>query len=421
LPLSFRLLPRVFLAAACFTHPVAVFSQALPKPLPMHSPVQDKNFQLFSLIERDAAVRRALAADKALAQIGAEHQRSLALAPQICQEEAGCTTRFLLWTEEEIRAVSFALPALYRDSPSVRALVEQQLRPSGAYVLYQKQSGDVLLVNAWEICARGLNEILSVYGQGLPPRYPEIDSGSVDVRSAEFQKQIAVLAQTTAADSSPATLFFEPSLKAALQLLALNHRDEAGREEPMEAGVNRAAVRAIASIHWETYPESVIVVPGAGPEDRNTPLSSVGRKRMELAVAAYHAGEAPFILVSGGYVHPTQTRFNEALEMKKVLRQEYHVPENAILVEAHARHTTTNLRNAAREIYRYNIPMDKPVLVVSDAAQIATIASQAFADRCLKELSYTPYRILSQPSDTSLVVLPMAESLQQDPLDPLDP
>jgi len=204
-------------------------------------------------------------------------------------------------------------------------------------------------------------------------------------------------------------------------LLALNHRDEAGREEPMEAGVNRAAVRAIASIHWETYPESVIVVPGAGPEDRNTPLSSVGRKRMELAVAAYHAGEAPFILVSGGYVHPTQTRFNEALEMKKVLRQEYHVPENAILVEAHARHTTTNLRNAAREIYRYNIPMDKPVLVVSDAAQIATIASQAFADRCLKELSYTPYRILSQPSDTSLVVLPMAESLQQDPLDPLDP
>jgi hypothetical protein len=420
-PLPLRFLPRLLLSAACFTLTLPVLSQALREPLPMHAAVQDKNFYLLSLLQSDPAVRRVLTADKSLAQISAERQRFLALAPQECHEDAACTIRFLLWTEEEIRAVSFALPALYRDNPSVRALVEHQLRPSGAYVLYQKQSGESLLVSAWEVCARGLNDILSVYGQGLPPRYPEIDSASVDVTSAAFQKQIAVLAQETAADSSSAQLFFAPSLRAALQLLALNHRDEAGREEPMETGVNQAAVRSIPSIHWEKYPESVIVVPGAGPEDPNTPLSSVGRKRTELAVTAYRAGKAPFILVSGGYVHPAQTRFSEALEMKKVLLQDYHVPEAAILVEAHARHTTTNLRDAAREIYRYNIPMNKPVLVVSDTAQIAYIASQDFADRCFKELSYMPYRILKQPSDTSLIVLPMLESLQQDPLDPLDP
>jgi hypothetical protein len=138
-------------------------------------------------------------------------------------------------------------------------------------------------------------------------------------------------------------------------------------------------------------------------------------------VEAYHAGKAPFILVSGGYVHPSQTRFAEAVEMKKALLNDYHVPEAAILVDPHARHTTTNMRDAAREIYRYNMPMNKPALVVSDAAQIGYIAGQIFAVRCMKELGYLPYQVVNRPSETSLVFLPLKESLQQDPMDPLDP
>ena len=90
-------------------------------------------------------------------------------------------------------------------------------------------------------------------------------------------------------------------------------------------------------------------------------------------------------------------------------------------VDPHARHTTTNMRNAAREIYRYGIPMSKPALVVSDSAQVSYIASQPFADRCLKELGYVPYQIVKRASDTSLVFLPRMDSLQQDPLEPLDP
>jgi hypothetical protein len=97
------------------------------------------------------------------------------------------------------------------------------------------------------------------------------------------------------------------------------------------------------------------------------------------------------------------------------------VPESSILVDPHARHTTTNMRNAAREMFRYGIPMNKPALVISDAAQIGYIAGRSFADRCLNELGYMPFRIISQPSDISLVFLPMAESLEQDPMDPLDP
>jgi hypothetical protein len=162
-------------------------------------------------------------------------------------------------------------------------------------------------------------------------------------------------------------------------------------------------------------------LPGAGPGDPNIALSDARRRRTLLAAEACHAGKAPFILVSGGYVHPSQTRFAEAIEMKKALLEDYHVPEAAILVDPHARHTTSNMRDAAREMYHYNMPMNKAAPVVSDAAQIGYIAGRPFADRCLKELGYLPYQIVNRPSDTTLVFLPMAESLQQDPLDPLDP
>jgi hypothetical protein len=107
--------------------------------------------------------------------------------------------------------------------------------------------------------------------------------------------------------------------------------------------------------------------------------------------------------------------------MKKALIADYNVAEAAIIIDPHARHTTTNIRDAVREIYRYNIPMDRPTLGVSSAAHIASVASQSFANRYLKELDYLPYEVVSRPSGTSLVVLPKIESLQQNPLDPLDP
>ncbi len=418
---SGRSLPRLLLATVIFALPHISTAQAVTKPLPLHAATQDKNFYLFSVLQADPAVRAALTADRELGQISEERQSFLAQSLKVCKANAVCAVKPLLWTEEEIRIVSFALARIYQSNASLRELTGQSLRPSGAYVLYQKQSDEELLVNAWEVCARGLNDILSVYGQGDSPRYPQIDSISFDVNSTGFQQRITTLVRQISTDTSASQLFFEPSLKASLQLLALNRRDEAGRLEPMETGVNEAAVKSIASIQWDRFAYSVIVVPGAGPSDPEVALSEMGRKRTALAAEAYHAGKAPFILVSGGYVHPSQTRFAEAVEMKNALLKDYNVPEAAILLDPHARHTTTNMRNAAREIYRYQIPMNKPALVISDANQIASIAGKPFAGRCLKEMGYLPYQIVNRLSDTSLAFLPLVESLQQDPLDPLDP
>jgi hypothetical protein len=423
IPPSF--LRQMFLAAFVLLLPQVSFSQAAARPLPLSSslgsPLQDKNFYLLALLQKNNEVRRALVADQEIAAIRAERKRSVERELAQCKENVACTLKGLLWSDEEIHTVSLALARLYRENKSVRLLVDRELRPSGAYVLYQKQSGENLLANAWDTCARGLNDVISVYGEGAAPRYPLIDSFSFDVNSADYQQRIHSLVSENSTGTSPSALYFDPSLNAALQLLALSHRDEAGRLEPMETGVNAAAVKAIAATSWNKFAYSVIVVPGAGPGDRDTALSNSGRKRVQLAAEAYHAGKAPVILVSGGYVHPSQTRFSEAVEMKKALLQDYNVPESAILIDPHARHTTTNMRNAAREIYRYGVPMNKTALVISDAAQIGYIAGQPFADRCLKELGYMPYRILSQPSDTSLAFLPLVESLEQDPIEPLDP
>jgi len=419
--ISSSFMRRIVLAAFVLALSQASFSQAVARPLPLGSPLQDKNFYLLSLLQKNAEVRSALVADQEIAAISAERKRSVERELAQCKENVACTLKGLQWNDEEIHAVSLALARLYRENKSVRLLVDKELRPSGAYVLYQKQSGDNLLANAWDTCARGLNDVISVYGEGSAPRYPLIDSFSFDVNSADDQQRVHSLVSEIDAGTSNSTLFFDPSLNSALKLLALNHRDEAGRLEPMEAGVNAAAVKAVSATSWNEFDYSVIVVPGAGPGDRDTALSNSGRKRVQFAAEAYHAGKAPFILVSGGYVHPSQTRFSEAVEMKKALLQDYNVPESAIFIDPHARHTTTNMRNAAREIYRYGIPMNKTALVISDAAQIGYIAGQPFADRCVKELGYMPYRILSQPSDTSLAFMPLVESLEQDPIEPLDP
>ncbi|GGG91833.1 hypothetical protein GCM10011586_03100 [Silvibacterium dinghuense] len=310
------------------------------------------------------------------------------------------------------------MSGLYARDAAFRKALNDALPASGAYALYGDRAPVDLLQQAWLTCVRGMNEILTVYGQGHDPRYPKIDSASVDMHTSAFQQAVADW-QTKSAGAGG--LFFEPAMQLSLRLLLLNRRDEAARFEPIENSENRAALQGMAQVSWGKYPYSVIVVPGAGPEDYQTALSSAGRERVRLAAEAYRKGMAPFLLLSGGYVHPSQTHYAEAIEMKKVLEQEEHIPASSILVDPFARHTTTNLRNAVREIYRYGMPVTRPVLIVSDPLQTAYILAPFFSARCEKELGYVPYTSLKFISTTEVSFLPNLDSLEQDPIDPLDP
>lgn len=97
------------------------------------------------------------------------------------------------------------------------------------------------------------------------------------------------------------------------------------------------------------------------------------------------------------------------------------MPAAAVIVEPHARHTTTNLRNAARLMYRYGIPFGAKALITTDSFQSTYIEGQAFAKRCEQELGYQPVTVLRRASAFDLEFTPRLESLQIDSMDPLDP
>jgi uncharacterized SAM-binding protein YcdF (DUF218 family) len=95
------------------------------------------------------------------------------------------------------------------------------------------------------------------------------------------------------------------------------------------------------------------------------------------------------------------------------------VPESAIILDPHARHTTTNMRNTARIMLTYGFPKDKHAIVTSSEVHINAVVNMA--DRCIKELGYVPYELGKRVNDVVLEFKPKLESFIIDGDEPLDP
>lgn len=380
--------------------------------------VESKNYYLLYLFQQDKEVNKLLAADAALSKLLHHKQNAIRASVQNCKE-ANCFIDSMKFSNNEIKMVGQRLIQLYKTGNALDRLTTTQLIPSGTYNLYAKLPPSELLVKAWEQDASAVNYAIDVYGGGKAPNYPKIDSIAFNVGNKNYPILMFDFASVLTEGSKSSALFFEPSLDAALLFLQINNRENAADYEPMQSTVNHAAFMHIKSVNWKQYPYATILVPGAGPEDAATALSAEGMLRCKLAVQQYQKGAAPFIMVSGGKVHPYKTKFCEAEEMKKYLMDDLHIPENVIIMEPHARHTTTNLRNAARLIHQYGIPFDKADLIITDKSQNDFIVGMA--DRCLKELSYVPYKLGKRLSDTQLEFYPKIESLQIDADEPMDP
>lgn len=325
------------------------------------------------------------------------------------------------WTEEQIVAVEGQLRRLYAEQAAVRNLADKRLRESHLVERHARQAGGDLLAAVFREAAEGMNRIIDVYELGQAPRYPAIDAPMYDVKSPVYLRMIETGKKVIAGEARPDDAFFSASLRYAILLLELNRRDEAVRFEPMEEGENRAAVQRAKTLEGKRFAYAAIVVPGAGSDRPGVPLSPYGKLRLRVAAARYREGKAPFVIVSGGYVHPNQTPFNEALEMKKSLVEDFGVPAEAIVIDPHARHTTTNLRNAARLIYRYQLGFEKPALIVTDPGQSAYIENANFVKRCMDEMRHVPFRDLKRLSEFDLEFRPTLEALHVDATDPLDP
>jgi hypothetical protein len=420
-PRASRALSSTALLLSCVALASAQTVEPNHTPVAMKSPVLDKNYYLLTLLQGTPGVAAELMGDAALSKITAERLAAMDRAAKSCGDDPDCNTQAFRWSDEQAIEAGNALAALYRKSPVLRGLADGPLRASGMYVLFQGSSGEELLKHAWGDCVRGMNLAIDVYGIGKPPRYPAIDAMTYDPKTEPYRQVVESLVLALEDDRAALNLFFMPSLRFASELILLNHRDEAGRFEPLESGENAAAYQRVKTVEWAKYPYSVIVVPGAGNDRPGVNLSPAGRLRDELAAKRFRDGKAPFLIVSGGFVHPMRTEFAEAIEMKHDLMTRFGIPANAIIVDPHARHTTTNMRNAARLMYRYGIPFDKTALVTTDPWQSQNIESADFSKRCMDELGYVPQKILNRISAFDLAFLPLRSSLQANPLEPLDP
>ena len=382
--------------------------------------VQSKNYYLLTLLESLPAAKSIIASDSALVQLSRAKIEKVVNGLLQCDKDAFCYTERMKFSETEIRDIGDRLAALYTDNNGLGQLVAKHLVSSGAYVLLQDLSSKEMLVKAWEQDAKGINFVIGVYAEGKKANYPLIDSTSFDVKARNYFGLTYNLSSLLITESKGNPLFFQLPLAASLHLLEMNERNMAADFEPMVKGENRAAVEKIKTVNWKAYPYTVILVPGAGPDDPKMALSAEGMMRCRLAAAQYRHHDAPFIVVSGGKVHPYKTKFCEATEMKKFLVEELHIPAAAIIIDPHARHTTTNMRNTVRLIYRYGMPFDKPGVTCTTRGQ-STMIGVTLIDRCIKELGEAPYRNGRRLSETAIEFYPLIQALHITPAEPMDP
>ena len=387
---------RAALAAALMlaTPAVAGAPQAV-----MQAPVGDRvtaalsarRFPLLDAVGADpAATARLTAQPQIAAMLAGRAARRTA-----CAAGLACLVQALVWTPEESATLAAALPAGLSHADDGAAA--QALRETG-----------------------GINTILRDYGLAQVPRYPQIDgAGPIDPLELRARVQAADwLARTPRARSAQA---IDPSVDFALALLDGSDRTDAIGFDPLTGGRNAAATARARRLDWTRWHYTALILTGVGPETPDMPLSPYGKYHIRLAAERFARGDIATIIVTGGRAHPRATRFTEAEQMRQALIDRYGIPADAILIEPYARHTTTNLRNAARLLAAVGAPFDREALIVCNPGQSEMITSAAFAQRNQSELGYMPGRIGARLSPTEVEFRPSPSSLRIDPRDPLDP
>ena len=364
---------------------------------------QDKAFYLLTVFSSDTSVMGALAADSTLAMISQSKDGLLRGSPATCGTDVACYTSALELTAADIQAIATELPAAL--ASVLPGLAATELRPSGVFALFAGGTDEALVSAAWNDTAAALNASFAGYGATL-----------------DGSQLASVVSNVIAANPDPMP-FFAPLLQVVLGSLITGNDDEATLYDPLADGENKAALEALPSVNWAAYPYTVILVPGQGPTSLSTPLDPLGQARCDLAAIRLAAKYAPYVALSGGHVHPAGTPYCEALEMKQYMMTVKGIPESAILVDPYARHTTTNIRNVSRELYRYGLPVDRPALVTTDIFQSVEVSQHPGLLDMNSEstLFYLPYRALVAltPNDTCLLPSPL--TLTGNSRDPLNP
>ena len=328
----------------------------------------------------------------------------------------------LLLTSDDILLVQQQLESM-SETAEFKNLIEKHIHPSGKYENHLELNNKYLLRIVWkESIAKGINTVLEQYLKGVKPMYPNIDGPKHDLSSDAYKKLIAEQIQLTK-DETDTGLFYSRLANFIIRILEINDRNEAVRFEPLAESANQKAIANLSNINWSAFTYSSILLLGDSPNSQgdDVNLSQGAKTRIQYAVEAFNAKLAPVIIISGANVYPYQTPYFEAVEMKKWMINNYQIEEKYIIIDPVARHTTTNLRNGSRLIFRYKIPSDKKGIIVTTKTQNDIIVADSFKQRCINELGYMPVKLGDRLNDTRLEFTPLVVSLQVNTLDPLDP
>ncbi len=380
--------------------------------------VVQKNFPFCSHLANDRDLTTTLKADTVLAELEKEQREQFKQA----ESEEDALDEVLL-SEAEIESIGTRLSELVLMKPLARLC--KDLREEGKYYIYNDLADEEFIKAAWAQDAEGINRIIRVYAQGEKPRY-KIDIPDPNLTSVPFYKDamakiIRPAIRENALESSTGGLIFSLPLNVALGYLDIHNRLEASDFEPMSDGINAKSYAAAKRTKWKKYPYTAIVVLGSGPQVEGERLSPKGRVRCAYVAELYRRGLAPFIILSGGRAHPAKTPFSEAEEMKRYLMENYGIPEDALIAEPHARHTTTNLRNSVRIMLSNGFPLDKPALITSTGEQLNYVQTEEFYNRCTQDMLVIPFKLGERIGNRELVFWPLPCASQINPLDPLDP
>lgn len=386
---------------------------------PFADTLDTRVFPFFAMLSSADGWAEALRGDAVLQKLAAA--RAARVPNDGCAPSPQCLADAWIWTDADIATVDARLRLLLRDRRLAEALVAAQMRRSERFARYSALAEPELVATAWAEAAAAVNRVIGVYAKGVAPRYPKIDAGIFDVSKPEFATVLGAHGVATATLVRSDDLFFNPALRYAVGLLQMNERAEAGSFRPLLGGENAAAVSAISKTDWAKRPYTALLVFGHGPEDAQSRTGVMGHIRMRIAAEMFARGLAPFIIVSGGNVHPNRTPFNEAIEMKRLLIEQHRIPADRIVIEPHARHTTTNLRNTARLLLAAGFPVDRPALIVSDDKTIRYIGGSELAARNLREMGVQPGAVAPGPDRFTLKFTPDPIAFQVEAADPLDP
>ncbi len=393
--------------------------------LESNSKVKDRNFYWTTLVEKNTSISSLIENDEdLLAYLETAKQRLNTIANQN-NVTASQYANALKFSDNERIAIATAIKKVVKSNTTTFVdFSNTHIGPSGAF----NQFSEITNVDRYnqlivEEMLLGINQIIDTYAAGIEPVYPDIDAVSFDVNSAQYKLQLKLLVSDLNTNKDSYKLFYEPFLEFALGILALNDRDEAGRYFPIQNDENKEAFDYLQTINWSAYDYSIIAILGDSPNssDDLANISLGGMARADYGVELFNQGKAPLIIFTGGHLWPVHTIYSEAIEMKKYVMDTYNIPENRILVDPHARHTTTNMRNIGRQIYRYGIPTNKKAIVSTTKSQSEYLASSEYLTRCQNEMRHIPMDFYDRLSDFDLEFTSKIEVLHLDSSDPLDP